>query len=120
MIACRTIIGFGFPAKAGTEKAHSDAPGEDEIAGARKTLGWDALETALREEIETHSQTHPVLLSGRPAGASYSRPLPGKAAKVGFFREMGGQSAGMPVILSPRKEHSSAAIIGSVLFAGAE
>jgi len=40
MIACKTIIGFGFPTKAGTQKAHSDAPGEDEIAGARKILGW--------------------------------------------------------------------------------
>ncbi|MDR8052508.1 transketolase [Burkholderia cenocepacia] len=40
LIACRTIIGFGFPTKAGTEKAHSDAPGEDEIAGARKALDW--------------------------------------------------------------------------------
>ena len=41
MIACRTIIGFGFPTKAGTQGAHSDAPGEEEIAGARKNLGWD-------------------------------------------------------------------------------
>jgi len=41
MIACRTIIGFGFPTKAGTQKAHSDAPGEEEIAGARRILGWD-------------------------------------------------------------------------------
>ncbi len=41
MIACRTIIGFGFPTKAGTQKAHSDAPGEEEIAGARKILGWN-------------------------------------------------------------------------------
>ncbi len=41
MIACRTVIGFGFPAKAGTQKAHSDAPGEEEIAGARKILEWD-------------------------------------------------------------------------------
>jgi transketolase len=40
MISCRTIIGFGLPTKAGTQKAHSDAPGEDEIAGARKLLGW--------------------------------------------------------------------------------
>ena len=42
MIACRTVIGFGFPTKAGTQKAHSDAPGEEEIAGARAILGWDA------------------------------------------------------------------------------
>ncbi len=41
MIACRTIIGFGFPNRQGTQKAHSDAPGAEEIAGARKLLGWD-------------------------------------------------------------------------------
>ena len=42
LIACKTIIGFGFPTKAGTQKAHSDAPGEEEIAGAREILGWSA------------------------------------------------------------------------------
>ncbi len=42
MISCRTIIGFGMPTRAGTSKAHSDAPGEEEIAGARKLLGWTA------------------------------------------------------------------------------
>ena len=42
MISCRTVIGFGFPTRAGTQKAHSDAPGEEEIAGARKLLNWTA------------------------------------------------------------------------------
>ena len=42
LISCRTIIGFGFPTIAGTRKAHSDAPGEQEIAGARKLLDWAA------------------------------------------------------------------------------
>jgi transketolase len=42
MISCRTVIGFGLPTKAGTQKAHSDAPGEEEIAGARKLLNWTA------------------------------------------------------------------------------
>jgi transketolase len=42
MIACKTIIGFGFPTRAGTQKAHSDAPGEEEIAGARKLLDWSS------------------------------------------------------------------------------
>ncbi len=41
MIACRTIIGFGMPGRQGTQKAHSDAPGADVVAGARKELGWD-------------------------------------------------------------------------------
>jgi transketolase len=41
MIACRTIIGFGMPGREGTQKAHSDAPGEEVVAGTRKKLGWD-------------------------------------------------------------------------------
>jgi transketolase len=41
-ISCRTIIGFGMPTRAGTSKAHSDAPGEEEIKGTRDRLGWDA------------------------------------------------------------------------------
>jgi transketolase len=40
MIACRTIIGFGMPGREGTQKAHSDAPGSEIVAGARKELGW--------------------------------------------------------------------------------
>jgi transketolase len=42
LIACKTIIGFGMPTRAGTQKAHSDAPGEEEIAGARKILDWNS------------------------------------------------------------------------------
>jgi transketolase len=42
LIACRTIIGFGMPTREGTAKAHSDAPGEQEIAAARVRLGWTA------------------------------------------------------------------------------
>ncbi|MBV8978505.1 MAG: transketolase, partial [Alphaproteobacteria bacterium] len=41
MIACRTIIGFGMPGRAGTQKAHSDAPGAEVVAGTRKELHWD-------------------------------------------------------------------------------
>ena len=40
LIACRTVIGFGAPTRAGTAKAHGEALGADEIAGARKALGW--------------------------------------------------------------------------------
>ena len=41
MIACKTIIGFGMPNRQGTQRAHSDAPGADEVAATRKELGWD-------------------------------------------------------------------------------
>ena len=51
MIACKTIIGYGFPTRAGTQKAHSDAPGEQEIAGARKKLHWDSPPFEIPAEI---------------------------------------------------------------------
>jgi transketolase len=41
LIACKTTIGFGAPTKAGTNKVHGSALGAEEIAGARKALGWD-------------------------------------------------------------------------------
>ncbi|MDF1778645.1 MAG: transketolase [Rhizobiaceae bacterium] len=40
LIACKTIIGFGAPTKAGTAKAHGSPLGAEDIAGARKALGW--------------------------------------------------------------------------------
>ena len=41
LIACKTTIGYGAPNKAGSEKSHGSPLGADEIAGARKNLGWD-------------------------------------------------------------------------------
>ncbi len=38
MIACKTIIGYGSPKKAGTSKAHSDAFGAEEIAATKTNL----------------------------------------------------------------------------------
>jgi transketolase len=40
LICCKTIIGFGAPNKQGTEATHGSALGADEVAAARKTLGW--------------------------------------------------------------------------------
>jgi transketolase len=51
MISCRTIIGFGLPTKAGTQKAHSDAPGEGEIADACEALGWAAPPFVIPENL---------------------------------------------------------------------
>jgi transketolase len=41
LIACKTTIGFGAPTKAGTSKAHGEPLGADELAAAKKALGWN-------------------------------------------------------------------------------
>ena len=41
LIACRTTIGYGAPDKAGTAKAHGSPLGAEELAAARKALGWE-------------------------------------------------------------------------------
>ena len=41
LICCKTIIGWGSPNKEGTESAHGSALGADEVALARKQLGWE-------------------------------------------------------------------------------
>jgi transketolase len=41
LINCKTVIGFGAPHKEGTKAAHSDPLGVDEIAAARRALGWN-------------------------------------------------------------------------------
>ena len=40
LIACKTTIGFGAPTLAGSSKTHGAPLGDEEIAGARKALGW--------------------------------------------------------------------------------
>ena len=73
LIACKTIIGFGFPTIAGTEKAHSDAPGEEEIAGARKILSWDSPPFVIPE---------PLLREWREIGAKGRRARTAWADRV--------------------------------------
>ncbi|ARO31629.1 transketolase [Rhizobium sp. NXC14] len=40
-IACKTVIGFGAPNKAGSHKVHGSPLGADEIAATRKALNWE-------------------------------------------------------------------------------
>ena len=41
LICCKTVIGYGAPNKQGSASTHGAPLGEDEIAAARKTLGWN-------------------------------------------------------------------------------
>jgi transketolase len=42
LICCKTVIGYGAPNKQGTESTHGAPLGEDEVAAARRELGWVA------------------------------------------------------------------------------
>lgn len=54
LIRVKTIIGFGMP-KAGTSKAHSDAPGEDAVKETKRNLGMPEDKTFyVPKEVQTH------------------------------------------------------------------
>ena len=40
LIVCRTHIGYGLPTRQDTPAAHGSPPGEEELNGAKKKLGW--------------------------------------------------------------------------------
>ena len=40
IIAARTHIGYGLPTRQDTPKAHGDPPGDEELDGAKRNLGW--------------------------------------------------------------------------------
>src|ERR1700692_3289877 len=60
LIACKTTIGFGAPTKAGTNKAHGEALGPEELKGAKENLGIS---------LEPFSVPDDVLKSWREAGS---------------------------------------------------
>ena len=93
LICCKTIIGFGAPNKQGSESTHGAPLGEDEVAAARKELGWDwppfeippdiaaawdardggiAAETSWNDAFEAYSEAHPEL------AAEFTRRMAGK------------------------------------------
>jgi transketolase len=51
LIACRTVIGYGAPEKAGTAKTHGAPLGAEEVAGARQKLGWPHPPFEVPEEV---------------------------------------------------------------------
>ncbi|KJZ82285.1 Transketolase [Candidatus Liberibacter solanacearum] len=51
MIACETVIGFGSPNKAGTNKVHGSALGKEEIKATRKALNWNLEPFFIPDEI---------------------------------------------------------------------
>ena len=51
LICCRTVIGQGSPSKAGSEKSHGAPLGAEDIAGARKALGWNYVPFEIPDDV---------------------------------------------------------------------
>ena len=89
LICCKTIIGFGAPDKQGTKEAHGEALGVEEVAAARKSLGWPY--PAVRS-----TGSHPCRLGsphgGRAARGRVARAL--RPLRAGASRISPGASSG--------------------------
>ena len=57
LIRCKTIIGYGAPHKQGTAATHGAALGADEVAAARKELGWDSPAFVIPDDVLTAWRT---------------------------------------------------------------
>ena len=93
LIICTTTIGFGSPNKGGKESCHGAPLGADEVALARKQLGWEYDEAFfvpqeiyqawdLREQGQAYENEWNTLF------ASYQKAYPAEAAE--FERRMKG------------------------------
>jgi transketolase len=93
LICCKTIIGYGAPHKQGTAEAHGEALGVDEVAAARKALGWEYPPFVVPEEIRAawdHREAGAALeTSWRERFARYAAAFPEPARE--FERRMRGQ-----------------------------
>jgi len=94
LIICKTKIGYGLPTKAGTEKAHGEPPGEDELLKAKQNIGWPTEEKFfVPDDVLTHfrevkSKGEALEKEWDTAFSAYKQSHPELAAE--FVRRMAG------------------------------
>jgi len=93
LIICKTVIGFGSPNKAGKEESHGSALGEEEVALARKQLGWKYPAFDIPKEIyqgwDAREKGEKAQRSWNDKLAAYKKAHPDLAAE--FERRMSGK-----------------------------
>lgn len=86
LICCKTIIGYGAPHRQGTKEAHGEALGADEVAAARRELGWPYPPFVVPDEIRAawdHRAQGAALEAGwRELFARYASAFPQEAREL--------------------------------------
>ena len=89
LIACRTVIGYGAPTKAGTSSTHGSPLGASEIAGAREKLGWSAAPFEVPEAIA--AEWAKAGQRGREIADAWDARLAAHPERTEFERRMRGE-----------------------------
>ncbi|MBQ2382251.1 MAG: transketolase, partial [Succinivibrio sp.] len=93
IIICPTTIGFGSPAKAGSEKSHGAPLGEDEIVATKKALGWNygpfEVPSDIRSQWDATEQGAKLEKDWNDLFAAYKAKFPELAAE--YTRRMEGK-----------------------------
>ncbi len=89
MIACRTIIGFGAPSKAGSAGSHGAALGGAEAEAAKRALGWEHLPFVVPEAVAAPWRA--AGSRGVPARRAWLKRLAKHPQKAEFERVMAGR-----------------------------
>ncbi|MCW5877163.1 MAG: transketolase [Anaerolineales bacterium] len=129
LIRVRTVIGYGLPKRAGTEKAHGEPPGLEELNGAKAALGWpqepwflipgDVLEM-YRAAVEQGAE-HAAAWQGQLAAYRAAHPdLAAELDRVLAGELPAGWDADLPVFPADAKGMATRVSSGKVLNAIAE
>ena len=90
LVACRTTIAFGAPTKAGTAAAHGAPLGAEEIAGARKALGWPHGPFEIPDAVLAAWRAIGARGSGARAAWEKRLAATDEAARAAFERQVSG------------------------------
>ncbi|MGI8705706.1 MAG: transketolase [Sphingomicrobium sp.] len=90
IIRCKTIIGYGAPTKQGTEATHGAALGAEEVAAARKELGWDAEPFEMPDDVL--SAWREVGRRGESDHREWQRRLSESGRRDDFYARLSGKA----------------------------
>ena len=90
LVQCRTVIGYGAPTKAGSEKTHGSPLGATEVEGARAKLGWT--HAPFEVPADLCAAWAAVGARGADAHAAWAKRLAADAKGAEFTRRMSGEA----------------------------